>query len=59
MWRVEAANDDENIEDDQRTMRMLRQIVDLIHPMLQFEEDYPSNYPDGKIPNLDLKYGLA
>ena len=30
-------------------------MADSIHPMIQLEEDYPSQHPDGKIPILDLK----
>ena len=50
-----AAKEDENMEDDRRTMRLLREVSDSVHPKLQFEEDFPSNYSDEKIPILDLK----
>ena len=30
-------------------------MADSIHPMIQLEEDYPSQHLDGKIPILDLK----
>ena len=38
-----------------RTMKIVTHIANSIHPMLQFEEDFPSNNTDEKLPILDLK----
>ena len=46
------------MEEDQRTMVLIRNIANSIHPMLQFEEDFCSRYPDKKLPILDLKCWL-
>ena len=51
----EAEVEDSEVEDDKRTMELVRNIADSIHPMLQFDEDYPSKHEDNKIPILDLK----
>ena len=48
-WNLE----DNNMEDDKRTMILITEIANSIHPMLQFEEDYPSKYPDSK-PDLEI-----
>ena len=40
VWSVEAA-EDENMEDDRRTMRLLREVADSVHPMLHFSEKFP------------------
>ena len=48
----------EEMEDERRTMKLLRQIVDSVRPMIQFEEDYPSNYIESKIQILVLKCWL-
>ena len=38
-----------------RTMKVVRDIGNSIHPSIQLGVDYPSNYEDGKMPLLDLK----
>ena len=43
------------IPGDRRTMEIVRDIVNSIHPSIQFEVDYPSKYEDGKMSLLDLK----
>ena len=43
------------IPGDRKTMKVVRDIGNSIHPSIQLEVDYPSNYEDGKIPLLDLK----
>ena len=40
---------------DRRTMEVVRVIGNNIHPFIQLEVDYLSNYEDGKMPLLDLK----
>ena len=46
---------DEEEEADKRTMNLIKQIGNDIHPSIQLEVDYPTKYPDGKMPILDLK----
>ena len=57
-WSLEAKLEDNSIEDDQKTMVLVREIANSVHPMLQFEEDFPSRYVDCKLPILDLKCWL-
>lgn len=40
---------------DERTMELIRQVGDDIHPSIKLEVDYPSKHPDKKLPILDLK----
>ena len=34
---------------------IIKDIANSVHPMIQMEEDYPSNHTDGKMPILDLE----
>ena len=43
------------IPGDRWTVEVVRDIGNSIHPSIQLEVDYPSNYEDGKMPLLDLK----
>ena len=43
---------------DKRTMEVISQIANSIHPNIQVEIDVPSNYRDNKMPILDLKVWL-
>ena len=43
------------MEDDRKTALVIKDIANSVHPMIQMEEDYPSNQSDGKLPILDLK----
>ena len=40
---------------DKRTMMVVKEIGNSIHPSIQLEIDYPSNHSDKKMPSLDLK----
>ena len=46
---------DENEEDDKRTMELIKEIGNSIHPSIRLEIDYPSKYDDKKLPILDIK----
>ena len=46
---------EEEEEADRRTMNLIKLIGNDIHPSIQLEVDYPTKYPDGKMPILDLK----
>lgn len=50
-----SIEEDENVEKDERTMKVLKQIGNSIHPSIQLEIDYPTNNEDGKLRILDLK----
>ena len=50
---------DENLSDDQITMRVLNEIANSIDEMIKFTVDSTSNYDDKMIPILDLKVGLS
>ena len=43
------------MNDDKRTALVIKDVANSIHPMIQMEEDFPSNHEDYKIPILDLK----
>ena len=46
--------EDENIPADKRTANLIKTVANEIMPMIQMEEDFPSNHPSGKLPILDL-----
>ena len=55
---IEYDDDDENdddLPDDMRTMRMIGEIANSIEPMITVTTDVPSNHNDGKLPMLDVK----
>ena len=39
---------------DERTMELVRQVGDDIHPSIKLEIDYPSKHPDKKLPILKV-----
>ena len=43
------------IGDDERTMKVVQEVGNGIHPSIQVTIDYPSNYEEKKMPTLDLK----
>ena len=51
----ETRREDEGIPADERTMKLLQEIANSIHPSIRMTIDYPSKYVDGKVPMLDLK----
>ena len=53
--RENAYSEDLSIPADKRTMAIVSQIGNDIHPSIQLEIDCPSNHEDGKVPILDLK----
>ena len=53
--KEEEVGSDSLIPSDKRTMEVIREIGNSIHPSIQLEVDYPSNHEDGKMPILDLK----
>ena len=50
----ELIHEDEAIDDDLRTMNLLKTIANEITNCIQFTIDYPSLNQDGKVPVLDL-----
>ena len=54
MFTEERVLEDGFMEDDKRTSLVIKDIANSVHPMIQMEEDYPSNHTDGKLPILDL-----
>ena len=51
---ISVAEDEGNC-DDERTMMLIKQVGNDIHPSIQLEVDYPSKHQDGKLPILDLR----
>jgi hypothetical protein len=48
-------DEDRERENDERCMKFVRSVANCIHPSIQVEVDYCSNYQDRKLPILDLK----
>ena len=55
VWDEATAELDKTKEVDARTVEVLREVANSIHPMITMEEDYPSKHSDKKLPILDLK----
>ena len=53
--KPEHVEEDKRIEKDKFTAEILRKIANEIISMIQMEEDVCSNYPDKRLPILDLK----
>ena len=47
--------EEERVEDDERTMKFIKQVGDDIHHSIELEIDYPSKHVDKKLPILDMK----
>lgn len=50
-----AINEDQDIPDDERTMKLIQAIANTIHPSIRMTIDYPSRYEEGKVPMFDIK----
>ena len=50
-----SITEDGRVSSDERTMALIKQVGNDIHPSIQLEVDYPSTHQDGKLPILDLK----
>ena len=56
-WKAEdIAN---NMPDDLRTCNLLLQMMNSLHPDIQFTGDVPSKYPNNRVPMLDLQVGVV
>ena len=51
----DKVDEDKDIPEDKRTMEILKDIGNTIFQCVQFTVDCPSNYPNGKVPVLDLQ----
>ena len=51
----EEIENDLLIPDDRRTALLLKEVANQISPMIEMKEDVSSNYPNGKLPILDLE----
>ena len=54
----EKVQEDSILEDDRKTALVIKDIANSVHPMIQMEEDFPSNHSEGKLPILDLKCSI-
>ena len=59
VYLEETKKEDEGKATDLRTFEVIQQIGNSIHPSIQVEVDVPSNYPDKKLPMLDLRVWTA
>ena len=55
----ESIEEDNGLEADERTMKLLQSIANSIHPSIRMTIDYPSKYDDNKVPMLDLKMWIT
>ena len=53
--RAQMETDDTNTPPDERTMRIVQDVGNDIHPSIRLEIDYLSKHDDGKMSLLDLK----
>ena len=59
-WRLEWSEErrdldtEKNETDAARTIELVREVADSLMPGLKFTTDLPENYPNGKVPMLDL-----
>ena len=51
----EALQEDSDKPADRRTAELIKSVANTITPMIQMDEDYPSNHPTGRLPILDLE----
>ena len=51
----EEKDRDEDLSDNKRTMEEVKKIMNSIYPNIQATMEVPDNFPDGKMPILDLK----
>lgn len=51
----ESIEEDTGIPADKRTAKLISSVANTISPMIQMEEECPSNHPDGRMPILDLE----
>ena len=57
-YNKEKEEEDENMPDDERTMKVVKDIANSIDPMIQMTIDVPSKHEDHKVPMLDVKAWL-
>ena len=55
MMMVEVDDSGDDVDDDKRTMTIIRRVADTVIPMLKWEEDVTSNYDTKCLPVLDLE----
>ena len=55
MMMVEVDDSGDDVDDDKRTMTIIRRVADTVIPMLKWEEDVTSNYKSKCLPVLDLE----
>ena len=51
----ESVREDQDIPDDERTMKLLQSIANSIHHSVRMTIDYPSKHADKKVPMLNVK----
>ena len=54
-YNTNKAIADEEINEDERTMKIVRDIANSIDSMIKMTIDYPTNHADLKVPMLDVK----
>ena len=52
---TEQAIEDEYVEEDEHTMKVITEIANSIDVDMQFTYDVPSKYPNKKVPIMDMQ----
>ena len=55
VFNEEKAKADENVREDERTMKVVQQVANSIDGMIVMTIDVPSSHEDNKVPMLDIK----
>ena len=58
VYNEDKAESDKVIPNDKITMDVVREVANNIESMIQMTSDVSSNYPDNKVPMLDVKVWL-
>ena len=51
----QSVGEDQDVPDDERTMKLFQSIASTIHPSIRVTIDYPSKHQEKKVPMLDLR----
>ena len=53
--KEELVDEDKMVPEDERTMKLLKEVANTVYECVQFTVDFPSAHPEKKVPVLDLK----
>ena len=53
--REELFEEDKMVPEDERTMKMLKEVADSVYKCVQFTVDFPTAHPEKSVPVPDLR----